>query len=422
LAAGTQRLGRLRSQTHRILVEHDLMAAKNDPLAQFLPHPGDRLAAFSEWLERTAKHELLDDEWWGRFLQRAYESGLAAGNELVGSPASSSHVPVPAVFRELAKREFAGIVGAILQQASRQVANAALTGLKPAPMYRSMLTSIRTVGWSRMKTAVNSITVQLHNAGRLEQFKAAGISHVGIDAERLEIARGRAPKMGRVSKHDHLVHDLSAAEIARRAEELRKKQVAAREAAALQSALELERAREALAELIETLTSGEVLEQTEALARAEAAAARAEARAEVAAARAATAAQEAEAAAQWEQVKAARAAERRALYPGVRPEEGPPRKVPEWKPPPGFQRVAQETFGIPSIPERLLSIGAEFVNVLTAGDEKVCQECQDLAAEGPYSLFEAWGMLPAHPNCRCAFVPFTESTEELGEEAQERIE
>src|SRR4029077_10507433 len=38
-----------------------------------------------------------------------------------------------------------------------------------------------------------------------------------------------------------------------------------------------------------------------------------------------------------------------------------------------------------------------FVNVLTAGDDKVCQICLDLAATGPYSPEEAEGMLPAHP-------------------------
>jgi hypothetical protein len=47
----------------------------------------------------------------------------------------------------------------------------------------------------------------------------------------------------------------------------------------------------------------------------------------------------------------------------------------------------------------------ELVNVLTAGDELVCEECDDIAAGGPYEIDEAHGLIPAHPNCRCAFVP-----------------
>ena len=46
------------------------------------------------------------------------------------------------------------------------------------------------------------------------------------------------------------------------------------------------------------------------------------------------------------------------------------------------------------------------VNVLTAGDDRVCQDCEDIAADGPYELAEARDLIPAHPNCRCAFIPF----------------
>lgn len=46
------------------------------------------------------------------------------------------------------------------------------------------------------------------------------------------------------------------------------------------------------------------------------------------------------------------------------------------------------------------------VGVLTAEDDKVCDECEQIASEGPYDLDEARDLIPAHPNCRCAFVPF----------------
>jgi hypothetical protein len=46
------------------------------------------------------------------------------------------------------------------------------------------------------------------------------------------------------------------------------------------------------------------------------------------------------------------------------------------------------------------------VEVLTAGDDKVCDECDDIAAGGPYDLDSARDKIPAHPNCRCAFIPY----------------
>ena len=44
------------------------------------------------------------------------------------------------------------------------------------------------------------------------------------------------------------------------------------------------------------------------------------------------------------------------------------------------------------------------VSVLTAGDDRVCSICEDIAEEGPYDIDQARGLIPAHPNCRCAFV------------------
>lgn len=48
------------------------------------------------------------------------------------------------------------------------------------------------------------------------------------------------------------------------------------------------------------------------------------------------------------------------------------------------------------------------VSVETAGDDKVCPICEDIAQEGPYSIDAARGLIPAHPSCRCAFVPSDE--------------
>lgn len=45
------------------------------------------------------------------------------------------------------------------------------------------------------------------------------------------------------------------------------------------------------------------------------------------------------------------------------------------------------------------------VNVLTAGDDRVCEECEEISENGPYTINRARKLIPAHPRCRCAFIP-----------------
>lgn len=56
----------------------------------------------------------------------------------------------------------------------------------------------------------------------------------------------------------------------------------------------------------------------------------------------------------------------------------------------------------------LKALGVEEVGVAvewaTAGDEQVCEECEPL--EGAvFKIDEVSGLIPRHPNCRCAFIP-----------------
>jgi SPP1 gp7 family putative phage head morphogenesis protein len=50
---------------------------------------------------------------------------------------------------------------------------------------------------------------------------------------------------------------------------------------------------------------------------------------------------------------------------------------------------------------RGVELQAEFA---TAGDDQVCVKCEELAGK-VYTLDEAEGVIPVHPNCRCAWLP-----------------
>jgi hypothetical protein len=43
--------------------------------------------------------------------------------------------------------------------------------------------------------------------------------------------------------------------------------------------------------------------------------------------------------------------------------------------------------------------------VRTAGDDRVCEECQRKAIAGPYTLDQVENMIPIHPQCRCIALP-----------------
>lgn len=54
---------------------------------------------------------------------------------------------------------------------------------------------------------------------------------------------------------------------------------------------------------------------------------------------------------------------------------------------------------------RLAKSLGENVNVQTAGDSDVCPICEGIADDGPYNINLARSLIPAHPHCRCIFVP-----------------
>lgn len=70
-------------------------------------------------------------------------------------------------------------------------------------------------------------------------------------------------------------------------------------------------------------------------------------------------------------------------------------------PPPGLVRDAKK--------KSKAAKAKNLVEVLTAGDDNVCPTCEDISEEGPYTLDEAEKLIPAHPNCRCAFVPWADA-------------
>jgi hypothetical protein len=64
-----------------------------------------------------------------------------------------------------------------------------------------------------------------------------------------------------------------------------------------------------------------------------------------------------------------------------------------------IQRVKKQEREIES------ALAGGLVSVETAGDDEVCKVCRKIARKGPYKINKARALIPAHPRCRCIFVP-----------------
>lgn len=70
--------------------------------------------------------------------------------------------------------------------------------------------------------------------------------------------------------------------------------------------------------------------------------------------------------------------------------------------------------------ERLERLGR--VRVRTAEDDDVCPVCEKIAAGGPYTIDKARSLIPAHPRCRCVFIPADDLRFRENRRAQEEPE
>jgi hypothetical protein len=61
------------------------------------------------------------------------------------------------------------------------------------------------------------------------------------------------------------------------------------------------------------------------------------------------------------------------------------------------------------------------VDVATQGDDRVCDVCDGIADNGPYTISRARSLIPAHPNCRCVFVAARSMRDALMEGSYARV-
>jgi hypothetical protein len=180
-AAGKLRMRMFRSQMRQAVVEHDVLGLAGGGLA--LQPPETRLRAFNGWA-RTAADQTLQGPWLSEWVARAWASGEAVGAQQTRSrqaPGEGS-----GAWAELAKVELESIASAVVQALTREAAIALTKRRSNKVMtWRRMAKGFDKIGPRRVMALANTFCVACHNRGRLAAYRAAGITKVGVIAEKL---------------------------------------------------------------------------------------------------------------------------------------------------------------------------------------------------------------------------------------------
>lgn len=243
-----------------------------------------RVAAFRTWLDQSLDRIVMADDaaYLKPMIAVPYAEGVARAKRQTKSNKNPTARTTASDLYQLAASELRGIADTVSQHLTRRVADGIDIGLDAVQLWQHLNQGIMTYGENRSHTMVNLLVVKAFNLGTLDQYEAAGITHV-----------------------------VSIPETARAFVTDAKK-------------------------------------------------------------------------------KKKKTAVQRYTGPGSRIKKGAT---------PSARTLAR----IRAAQKRIERLGR--VDILTAGDDDVCPVCEDIAENGPYSVDEARNLIPAHPNCRCAFIP-----------------
>ena len=348
------RLRQLKARLRAAVIDIDILGLGANMAAMGMA--GDaRLASFTKLLE-TMTAQALAGDWLAAKIARTWvEAREMAGRE--AGRAVSSPMPGNAVTE--AQVELGALEDALALLATRAAAGAIHTQLRPARAWANIAAAFDSAVDNRAVAFANSVIVATHLHSKVAAYRQAGISQVGVSAERQPgirpSQRGRAsdsaPSMmgDRQTSPSRTPPRLAAPDLT--SPNLDRLTATSTSLRTVSETPQVPPSYDG-----RPVTDGTDNDFTQDRPRPDP-----------------------------EGPSPEEIARRRAHY-GAAPEET---SHPEW--------------------ERRRAEGDDdeaLVGVITAGDDRVCQECEDIEASGPYDLDEVLDLLPAHPNCRCSVFPW----------------
>jgi hypothetical protein len=182
------RLRKVRSATRLAIIETDTLGLKGGHMAY---HPQEiRLQAFDMWL----KHLLINafsNHWWDRYITIAWNHGAAKAYQEIGE--SPQTIP-PLVDQSLMRRvepELESILAVVLQHCSRAAEKAVLDNKIPRVVCSNVMRVFDTVAEKRLMQLCGHFVSAAHNRAKLEVYRQAGHTKVGLTPERIRVRKAR---------------------------------------------------------------------------------------------------------------------------------------------------------------------------------------------------------------------------------------
>lgn len=400
-----------RGAVQKQVVDADVLGLKPDTVS---PLAGP--VKFQTWLDNLLKRVVVGDAAWMRvFMQAAYNRAIKRAMRLTQSDVvPKDQTETVNALSVMCLTELQGIAEAVSQRVMRAASNAWLHNQKPRDAFRDMDAAFSAVGKTRSSAMAEFLVVKSFNTATLDQFAAVGVERVGLIPESLRKPRSRLrkdsnenhdPKTGQFtsgpggergnerptdlpmsSKYSQEKGNLGplvkAVEKAQADGTVQERDVKLSELRATQNYLGGQGGGDPVFEGLEdkpvVVNNGVEKIVLDGHHRVSAAIASGNTKMSV----------------YYINTKRSRAHDA-ATGPG--------------------SRISREEVPSASTIRRIRKMQAQLeedlggsVEVLTAGDDLVCMECEDIEAEGPYTIDEARSLIPAHPRCRCAFAPVDE--------------
>jgi hypothetical protein len=425
------RFRKVRMLLRKAVVDQDMLGLKAGSISPIAMAggAGNKEQAFQTWFDALLKRLVIENDglWLRPAMQTSYARAVKRGMRLTKKNAvpEDQQGTIDTLAR-LCTVELQGIVEAVSQRVVRGVSLAILHHSTPAEAFRDMDTALSAVGITRSKAMIELMVVKAFSTGTLDQFEAAGVKKVGLvpetvpgtsrarDAEWSEELhpRGEGGRFGAgglgekakasVSKFvkSDKAQKVIAGVVGKIKDKENQKELLASavtfamyhfmgldfgadiehavhhevahfaDNAKIAFGLARERVRDTVDGLIKLRrgTKDAIDDAKDPILAALEGLAKILAKDEL----------------------FATDAPPRGTGPGSRigREEAPSRRT--------VQRIRAAQKGVEALGK---------VNVETAGDDDVCPVCQDIEDENPYTIDEARSLIPAHPRCRCAFVP-----------------
>lgn len=180
--AARLKLQRLEAMTRRLVIDEDMLALKPD--ARIILSNADKLRAFDQWFT-SATYTLLVEPagaWMRIYLQSAYEHGVETARKMLKSDKFAANPRTVEFHQQRALLDLQGIADDLIKRENRALL-AALNVKYGRAMWSIMMLPFRHAAATSLDLLANNYVVQLHNNGRMDQFRLNGIKLVGVDPE-----------------------------------------------------------------------------------------------------------------------------------------------------------------------------------------------------------------------------------------------